>query len=203
MHAATESSNGFPDWMVLAVPVVCAAAIIYLAYAIHRYGGRERALRRVAASAGLVFSATDPAGIGVDPLPDVRPGARRARHQRPVARDRSRTPQARASTSRLRGARGGHGSCATAGARWPTRCSTSTIGPGRDRARSTPRLVAARSASVDAFLPPCTIVPSSWVSRAFESAGLADSTSSPTSSTAAGMSGAVTVASPTCSSMRS
>jgi hypothetical protein len=169
-----ESSEGLPDWMVLAVPVLCAAAVVYLAYAIHRYGGRERALARVAAAEGLRFSASDPAGIGSLRFPTFA----RAKGVRVTnvlwAAEGDRPPQARAFDFSLFEERD---------ARTDRRdvldgLADDMFGFDRPSATETTRTYSApRSGAivrVDAFLPLCSIVPSTWVTRTFESVGLAD-----------------------------
>jgi hypothetical protein len=174
--AATEGSNGVPDWMVLAVPVVCAAAVVYLAYAIHRYGGRERAVQRVAASHGLTYSSTDPAGIGALRFPTFA-RARGVRVTNVVWDARgSGSPRARAFDFSLYedrpSARGGRDTLDALADEVFDFDSRPGGGAEVRRTYSAPRSGAV--VRVDAFLPPCTITPTSWASRAFETMGLPD-----------------------------
>jgi hypothetical protein len=173
---AAESSNGFPDWMVLVVPVLCAAAIVYLAYAIHRYGGRERALRRLAAERGLVYSSTDPAGIGSLRFPTFA----RARGVRVTNvlwdAQSGRSPRARVFDYSLYedrpSARGGRDALDALSDEVFDFDSRPGGGVEVRRTYSPPRSGAV--VRVDAFLPPCTIIPASWMTRAFETMGMPD-----------------------------
>jgi hypothetical protein len=160
--------------MVLVVPVACAAAVVYLAYAIHRYGGRERALRRVAAAEGLVFTSADPANIGALRFPTFA----RAKGVRVTnvlwAREADGEPRARVFDYSLfeerearADARDSLDGLADEMFGFDPRASTDVT-----RTYSASRTGAV--VRVDAFLPPCSVMPTSWVTRAFESVGLAD-----------------------------
>jgi hypothetical protein len=169
-----ESSPAFPDWMVLAVPVLCAAAVVYLAYAIHRYGGRERALRRVAATEGLVFTTADPAGIGSLRFPTFA----RAKGVRVTnvlwAREGAGEPRARVFDFSLFEERESHsdGRDALDG------LADEVFGFDRRAAEGVTRTYSASRTGavvrVDAFLPPCIVMPTTWMTRAFETVGIAD-----------------------------
>jgi hypothetical protein len=169
-----ESSPAFPDWMVLAVPVACAAAIVYLAYAIHRYGGRERALRRVAASEGLTFSSADPAGIGAMRFPTFA----RAKGVRVTnvlwTRTADGEPRARVFDFALFDER----EARSEGRDVLDGLADEMFGfDHRAPSEVTRTYSASRTGAVvrvDAFLPPCSVMPATFVTRAFESAGLPD-----------------------------
>jgi hypothetical protein len=52
-----------PTWMKWGIPAASLVAVVYLLHAISKYGGRERALRQLAAREGMTFSATDPSTV--------------------------------------------------------------------------------------------------------------------------------------------
>jgi hypothetical protein len=172
--AATEETTSIPAWTVLAIAGACLAAAIYLAYAIQRYGGRERALRRVAASQGLRFSDSDPAGIGSVRFPTFARarGVRvsnvlwdRAAGEPAVARvfdfalfeERDASRDQRDSLDGLADELFG----------FDARPRTEVT-----RVYAPPRTGAI--VRVDAFLPPCSITPAGLMSRTFETMGIPD-----------------------------
>jgi hypothetical protein len=168
--AATQEPATFPAWSVLVVVVACAAAALYLVYAIHRYGGRERALRRVAATEGLLFSDADPAGIGSLRFPTFAQA--RGVRVRNVLWARDATAKAfdyslfdeRQTSGDDRDVFDG---LADEAFGFEGRARTETV-----RSYSAPRSGAI--VRVDAFLPPCSVMPASWMTRTFEAVGLPD-----------------------------
>jgi hypothetical protein len=157
--------------LFLAVGLACAAAALYLAYALHRYGGRERALRRLAAAESLRYCDVDPAGIAKLRLPSFA-SARGVRvsnvlstigegdrvHAFDFSLWREHTDSEDGDLLKT--------------------ISDEVFGFGPSAAGRTTRVHSApRSGAlvrVDAFLPLCTITPASWMTRAFESVGIAD-----------------------------
>jgi hypothetical protein len=157
--------------LILLVVVACAAAALYLVYALHRYGGRERALRRHAAAESLRYSDVDPAGISKLRLPSFA-----SAHGVRVSNVLSTSDD-------------GERARAFDFALWRERTdaddgdllkslSDEAFGFGPSTGGRTTRVHSApRSGAlvrVDAFLPLCTITPASWMTRAFESVGIAD-----------------------------
>jgi hypothetical protein len=157
--------------LILLVGLASAVAALYLTYALYRYGGRERALRRIARAESLRYSDVDPAGIGNLRLPSfasargvrvsnvlstTTDGERTRAFDFSLWREHVDTEHRDLLTSISDDAFG----------------FTSAGGGRTTRVYSAPRSGAL--VRVDAFLPLCTITPASWMSRAFESVGIAD-----------------------------
>jgi hypothetical protein len=172
--SAADGSVNYPDWMVLAVPVLCAAVVIYLAYAIHRYGGRERALRRLAGSEGLIYSGTDPAGIGAMRFPTFA-RARGVRVSNVLwIRDGAGEPRARAFDFSLYEERESPSDRRDVLDGLADEVFGFDPRPDTEVRRTYSAPGSGAVVRVNAFLPPCTVMPATWVSRAFETVGLAD-----------------------------
>jgi hypothetical protein len=160
-----------PAWMSWGVPVASAVVLVFLVHTIGKRTGRSRALRSLAAAHGMAYHEHDPAGIGRLRFPAFA-GAKgvEVHHVVSLAMGDGRharafdytcwfenEPRVRQAHDLLR----------------PTR-PAATMRRHHQPAR---RYAAARSGavvSVPAFLPPISIMPSSWVSRAFEAAGVRD-----------------------------
>jgi hypothetical protein len=157
--------------MILVVGLACAAAALYLAYALHRYGGRERALRRLAAAESLRYCDVDPVGIAKLRLPSFAPARGvRVSNVLSTTNDGGRTHAFDFALWRE------HTDAEDGDLLKMLSDEAFGFGPstgGRTtRVHSAPR--SAALVRVDAFLPLCTIAPASWMTRAFESVGIAD-----------------------------
>jgi hypothetical protein len=178
LHVLAQADGGshalvIPTWVRWGLPAACAVAALYLLHAMGAYGGRARALRRLARREGLTYHEADPAGIGRLRFATFA-GAEGVDVTNVLTLARPAGSPARAFDYSLWTGR------ETAGARHDVLDGLADelfgFDPGRS-ARASRVHTTLRSGAlvqIGAFCPRLTITPTTWVTRAFEAIGVAD-----------------------------